>query len=370
MNIMHVGEYVSGGVATYLRTVILYQEECEKVEKISLLMSDKNSEDISQHLKNTDIIRYPYERKIFSMLRQIFSFRKILKKDKPDVIHIHSSFAGVMMRLAIMTIPKFNGVVVYCAHGWSFLIPDISNLKKQLYLIIEKILSSVTSKIVNISQYEHINSINLGIPSNKSQVINSGILDQVKRDREVENKDIFNSPESIKLGFIGRFDRAKGLDLLLSVINKININIELLIIGDSILGDGGDIDKYKCNPNIHFIGWVDSKSIDSYIQKVDAIVIPSRWEGFGLVALEAMKNHKAVISSKSGALPEIVKHNENGFLFDIENEESLILLLNNIDKMSLKRMGLNGYRLFKKNFTENGMNRQLIQLYSDELAKK
>ncbi|MGR5878071.1 glycosyltransferase family 4 protein [Bacillus pacificus] len=106
------------------------------------------------------------------------------------------------------------------------------------------------------------------------------------------NEGIFKcevDKSKINLLFVGRFDRQKGLDILLEFFNTYNMeHIDLYIIGDSILEN----QQLVIPNNIKLIGWVENTNIDSYYSLFDAVIIPSRWEGFGLVAIEAMKNKK------------------------------------------------------------------------------
>ena len=95
----------------------------------------------------------------------------------------------------------------------------------------------------------------------------------------------------------------------------------------------------------------------------DAVIIPSRWEGFGLVAIEAMRNKKAVIASNRGALPELIQNEFNGYIFDLNNCEELVFILNNLDKDKMKLLGENGYLMYKEKFTSEILNEKLIIEY-------
>lgn len=80
-----------------------------------------------------------------------------------------------------------------------------------------------------------------------------------------------------------------------------------------------------------------------------------------------MRNKKAIIASNKGALPELVKNNVNGYIFDISNLSTLEGIVNNLNKKTLKTLGENGYEVFEKNFTSDKMNRQIINLYREVL---
>lgn len=364
MKILHVGEYVSGGVATYLRNVLDYQSNEKHTDMIYLLMSDKNSEEFNSSLK-LQVHRYKYDREIKSIISNILFFKKAINIINPDIIHVHSSFAGVMIRSALL-LCRVKAKVVYCSHGWSFLIPNLSKSKKKVYLLIEKLLAMNTDKIVNISPYEFTNSIKAGISKNKSILIESGINPKKVLNANVINEgiNIFNRVDTIKLGFVGRFDQAKGLDILLNNFIQIpNDHLELLIIGDTVLKDGIDIsDDFKKYKNIHFLGWKKHEDIDSYISILDGVVIPSRWEGFGLVALEAMKNSKCVISSSAGGLIDLV-NSKNGYIYNVNCEHQLQNILKNLNVDMMRAKGINGNSLFNDKYTSDIMNKNIIELY-------
>ena len=78
--------------------------------------------------------------------------------------------------------------------------------------------------------------------------------------------------------------------------------------------------------------------------------MPSRWEAFGLVGVEAMKYGRPIIVSNRGALPELVKAEENGYIFDFDHPESLIQILDKLDKRNLCRMGQKAEFIFMQRY--------------------
>jgi glycosyltransferase involved in cell wall biosynthesis len=353
MRVLHVCEYVKGGIATYLNEVVKYQ--IENGIDVYIILSRHNSDNIDVILESNKIF-YEYKRKPKFIFKSILKINQIIKELKPDIIHIHSTFAGLFTRLPFL-IKKRNSKIVYCSHGWSFLM-DTSHFKRLIYSFIEKVLSMCTDLIINISKYEFDKSIEVGLPVGKSTLIYNGISEKL-REKPVELMiDIDKS--KINLLFIGRFDKQKGIDILLDFFRVHEISsIDLYIIGDSVLKN----QTLEVPHNVHHLGWVDHQSIDTYYKLFDAVIIPSRWEGFGLVAIEAMKNRKAVIASNKGALPELVINNKNGFLFDIDNLDSLKKIIDNLDKQKLAEMGEIGHQIFLNKFTSEKMNEKLIQSY-------
>jgi glycosyltransferase involved in cell wall biosynthesis len=91
--------------------------------------------------------------------------------------------------------------------------------------------------------------------------------------------------------------------------------------------------------------------------------MPSRWEGFGYVALEAMRAGCAVFASRRGALPELVVDGATGRLFDPQRPEELARLIEEADIRDLKRMGERGRTLFVSRFSAASSNDSLLRFY-------
>lgn len=360
MKVLHIGEYVVGGVATYLNEVVAYQR---RLFDVYLLMSDYNSAS-DFDLEPERIIRYKYKRhpkNFFSAMRQI---HQAIKQIQPDIIHVHSSFAGMLARGLFFVTPR-KASVLYCSHGWSFLM-DTKPINKKVYFMIEKILEHKTDFIVNISKYELEKSVRLGMSPAKSRFVYSGLRDQ-KTNIQSEQTALpdWNYVEAsgvIQLLFVGRFDRQKGLDVLLDVLGKypeLQDLIRLYVIGDSVL----EKNNWHFPENVVRLGWVDNASIDRYYQQCDAVIMPSRWEGLPLVALEAMKNRKAVIASDRSSLPEVVSHESNGYIFNLDQPEELLGILKKLDKKTLTAMGEVGHGIYKEKFSADRMNEEFVSLY-------
>ncbi|MED5243401.1 glycosyltransferase [Priestia sp. LL-8] len=360
MKVLHIGEYVKGGVSTYVNELIKYQTNNSNIEEVFLTMSEHNSEK-EIPLVQEKVLLYKYERspKFFiKAAKQIFNY---IDQVNPDIVHIHSTFAGFFVRLPLFfRRKKFK--VVYCSHGWAFLM-DTSQTKQKIYSLIERVLSIKTDLIINISQYEHDKSLEYKLPENKSVVIHNGI--SLNEETKTIQGNIELDSTKINLLFVGRFDRQKGLDILLEFFHKYSsFNINLYVIGAQVLSDQKTV---TYSDNVKMLGWVNNKEIDEYYKLADAIIIPSRWEGFGLVATEAMKNKKPVISSNRGALPEIVKDGETGFIFDLDNLSSLHNILQNISKPQLEKMGNKAYQRFRERFTSQTMNEKIVVEYKELL---
>jgi glycosyltransferase involved in cell wall biosynthesis len=134
---------------------------------------------------------------------------------------------------------------------------------------------------------------------------------------------------------------------------------KLLLAGAPILGPF----DMELPESVRKVGWVRPEDIDRLYQSADAVVMPSRWEGFGLVAVEAMRNAVPVIGSNRGAIPEIVRHGETGIIFDLDAPGELTRVLGSLTRADLRRMGANARRDYDLKFTSSRMAESLDELY-------
>lgn len=357
MKILHVGEYVNGGVATYLKTLVNGLQQYKDIDNYLVMSRYKSEQDWGD--MQSKVTYYEYKRSIFNIFKAMIFIYKFMNKMQPDIIHVHSTWAGVFVRFPLLFVKK-KAKIIYTAHGWSFIM-DVSAKKKYLYAFIERVLSRVTDKIINISNFEEKQALNYGLNKEKMIVIYNGVKDRNYDMKNNLDKNINNS-NRINLLFIGRLDRTKGIDILLDVYNKYEFkNLHLYIIGDSVL----DNIEIKSTDKITCLGWIDNEDIDKYYQMCDAVIMPSRWDGFGLVAIEAMRNSKPVIVSNKGALPELVKNKTNGYIFNLDDEVSLKNILLKLDKKNLKKIGMRGRNIYLENFTDKIFVKNIYNLYKN-----
>jgi len=352
MRILHIGEYVNGGIGTYWSEVVGYQS---RKHDVHVLMSRHNSQ-CSLPLEEHRIHYYEYKRHLRAFPRAMRQIAAVIDQIQPDIIHLHSTFAGLLTRAELFFRKDYSFKVIYCAHGWSFIM-DVPKYKKRVYAWIERILASQTDLIINISNYEMKQALQYGLPGDRSTMVYNGVAE---RSRAEAAPVTGLQSDKINLLFIGRFDYAKGLDILVELFRTYELqHVTLYTIGGSVLGD----QRIDLPEGIVHLGWIDNDRIDGYYAMCDAVIMPSRWEGFGLVAVEAMRNGKAVICSNRAALPELVQHEVNGYLFEIEQPEQLLSIIQSLDRSELERLGEQGRRIYQERFTSTRMNLNLEMAY-------
>lgn len=356
MKVLHVGEYVQGGVATYIRT-LLDHPEYPDIEDF-LVCANKNSE-THWKLPADHIHYYPYHRSLTQIPHAIYAIRQVVQAIQPDVIYCHSTWAGLFVRFPLLVWKK-PCRIIYNAHGWAFL-RDTAEWKRRIYAGIERVLQTRTDAIINVSRYEYQAALRYGLKKDNQTVIYSGISPE---------KGPIDPAVKLPLGktnllFVGRFDPPKGLDILLEAFNACQRDdLHLTIIGDNVIGGGPKIEK-KNTDRITFLGWVPHEKLASYYTACDAVVMPSRWEAFGLVAIEAMKYGKPVIVSDRGALPELIKDGKNGFIFNFEEIEQLIGILKKIRLEDLRAISSFNEREFRNKYQDKFVKMSTYQLYQN-----
>jgi glycosyltransferase involved in cell wall biosynthesis len=204
---------------------------------------------------------------------------------------------------------------------------------KKLYTCVERFLARRTDALVSISFSELDAAVKANVVAPLHRVIYHGVPPR----KEHSPVPVSVDANRANFVFIGRFDRQKGLDLLLDAFADPRLNhVDLWLIGGTTLGHRYIIPD---QPNIKLIGWVANAHIDDYIRCFDAVIVPSRWEGFGLIALEAMRNGKPVLASRTGGLAELLIDRVNGRLFNPGDVEDLIRVLLEMSQSEIVRMG-------------------------------
>lgn len=354
IKVVHLSEAWTGGVSTYVMNLIKYQNNNNQFLKPYLICSENRTNNIEGIESSANVIKYASSRNPFRFISIAKTINNIICEINPDIIHLHSTYAGIYGRL--IPINKKNIKIVYCPHAWSFC-QDVSLFKKIAYQFIEAILAKRTDLIINISLNEYSKAHNAMVVA-KDNVTILSCVDDVRHSNiepfEVSDKDI-------NIGFIGRFDKQKGFDYLSKYMKEVKKNnIKVFVLGAN--DREKSISSYF-NDNFNYLGWVDNSIIDDYIKMLDVLVIPSRWEGFCLIALEAMRNSKAIIVSNRTSLPEVVIDGYNGHIFIFEDPSSFIKIIESLNKDELIKMGRNSRAIYEECFKGDRQNKQITDSY-------
>lgn len=372
MRVLHVSEFIQGGTATYLDTLLTEQSRSGEFAEIQVIITNQHNQALPENTQVTRIY-YDYPRRDLRGLVRLFqTTRNAIRQFRPDLVHLHGSFPGLIGRLPGIRSSLFHKqapAVVYSAHGWSFLM-ERSWKERKAYLLAERLLSRNCDRIICISQDELQAAWDAGLPKEKCRLVYNALAETAPCAIPVTLPDEINSAKErgeFILLFVGRYDQQKGIDILLDAFRRLSgTPIWLLAAGDAIrASERPDFISQTIN-----LSWMKPGEITSLLGLCDAMIVPSRWEGFGLVAAEAARAGKAVICSNRGGLPEVVEHGVTGIVFDDLSSEGIAKLLRTLDRNQLKQMGEAGRSRFQQHFLASRMYAQTQQVYLEAIAER
>ncbi len=371
MKILHVVQSLKGGPASYFDETIPDQISRYGRENVALVVPGGDLQYLSDQTKAAQLYTFTNRMRNLKSLWQFYlAFRKAVQIFKPDIVHLHSSYAGAICRLPLLFSSR-SPRIVYCSHGWAFDRGDINKggLKKKLITGIERVLAWRTDLIINISEADHISALSYGIGKDKCVVVRNGISEFAPPIEPIHIRQERLGMDSAKINvlFVGRFDRQKGFDLVLDAFHHLDPErYHLHAIGDFVVSnvDGRGNGLGEVARNVSLLGWKQRGDLLPYFAAADVVVMPSRWEGFGLVAVEAMRMQTPVLATSVGALPELVVDKVCGRLISGLSVEALVEVLREEDKTSWREYGYRARLHFLENFTSARLNTALAGLYS------
>lgn len=357
IEVLHCAETIKGGVATYLRELLPLQVSAFGADAIAVIIPSSQRAELPC-IPGVKILSYcDRKNRTFNALSIAKFTTGFLRTNPTKTVHIHSTFAGATLRPLIWVLFR-KLKVVYCPHGWAWDRP-MTHWKRYLTILFERILSVLCNRIVCISQHEKNTALAIGINESKLSVVLNGL----------GNAPTPNYSEQIawpigekKLLFIGRFDNQKGVDIFCDALRLLDYRASGLLVGDYVLGDSK---KLTLPSNSKQLGWLTSEKLQTIYASADALIVPSRWEGFGLVAAEAMRAELPVIASNVGGLPEVVEDKVTGLLIPPNDVQSLVDAVNSLDPDSMRKMGELGKIRFDNCFIIERAHHEILELYSN-----
>jgi glycosyltransferase involved in cell wall biosynthesis len=306
--------------------------------------------------------------------RALISLVWLISKEKPDIVHTHSSKAGILGRLAA----KIAGVpyIVHTPHGHVFY-GHFGILASKIFLWVERIFSKFTDRMVALSNGEKNDYVKLTVcPPEKLFKIHSGVdlkqFMQPNGNRVEKRRSLGLDQNGAVIGFVGWLLPIKGPAYLLKAMAHIwpdHPTASLVMVGKGEL----DVDlraqalRMNANGKVKFLGW--REDIDEIMPVFDLLVLPSLNEGMGRVLVEAMAAGKPVVASEVGGIPDLVKHGETGYLVRPADEKALAngikKLLNDPERAG--QMGQRG-KEYCRQFSLEAMIEKLDDLYSELIS--
>ncbi|MGN7228729.1 glycosyltransferase family 4 protein [Priestia megaterium] len=366
IKLAYVCEALGGGVRKHLVDLLNYVDKEKYDIHVIHGVNRMDSVFLSATQQLVDITFHPVEEmeREISLKKDYVSIRKIiklLKRIKPDVVHCHSSKAGVLGRISA----KYTGVkrVYYTPHGYIIQNPNISAKKRKVFGTIEKVLANnFTTKVIHVSKGEETEAINHRIlGKDKSVVIYNGMKVPEEKDKHL-HKD-FN------IVTIARMDDQKNPWSAVKIIES--LIKEFPYIKYTYVGDGKyyeEIAQYVkekgLEKNIKLPGFMDKPY--EVLKSADLFLLTSLYEGLPYALIEAMAFEVPVLASDVTGNNELIINDYNGYLYNLNNIEEGKAKLTKLlkDKNKLITMSENANQHFLDNFTIEKMIQTYENLYS------
>ena len=295
--------------------------------------------------------------------------KKLIKEKEIDIVHAHGTRANsnVFWAARSLHIP-----LIYTIHGWSFH-DDQKPLVKKFRILSEKFLTSRTDVNISVSESNQQTGQKY-LRSFTSAVVNNGIdqdkFNPAKNFTDIR-KELGIDKNATLLLFIARFTAHKQPLTLIrafaAVLKKMPA-IKLLMVGDGDEKKAALILAKELSIQKSIIFLPFRQDVPAVLYAADIFILPSLWEGLPIGLLEAMSMGKAVIATNVDGTSEIVRHNNNGYLIDIDHlqkELAEAILLLATDSVLRQKYGANAIETVTSHFNAANMTRQIENIYTN-----
>lgn len=360
----------------------------------------KTKDQIVNFGKNTRVIRikagplkFVEKNDLFNLLPEFLAnLILFIKKERNDysLIHSHYYFSGW---LGVELKRIYHIPLVETFHSLGF-------IKKQYYrtkdpspdnrLEIEKMTMRTCDKIISTSDSEKKQMIrHYGASAKKIQVIPAGVnLQRFKPvDKNYSLRKIGYSTKDKIILFVGRIEKRKGIDTLIKAIPKTikgllscgeGKNLKLIIVGGNPLKRKmieeeikeferlkTIVKKLSLRNIVKFVGGQPQDKLKYFYSAADIVSIPSYYEPFGMVTIEAMACGTPVIGSRVGGIQTTIKNGKNGYLVPAKNPEALADKLIKVlaDEKLQKQLGQTAIDIINHRYTWKVIARDVSDLY-------
>ncbi|KGB91736.1 MULTISPECIES: glycosyltransferase [Burkholderia] len=316
LRIALVAEAAGGGVATHLSDLIDGLSAVHGID-VHLIVPDgprfdDKTLDARVLSRCASVHRVPMQRHVgWRDALAVVRLYRCLLRIRPDIVHSHSSKAGAIARLCIGPWRQ-----VYTPHAVYTLNPSLNGLQRRFYGTIEQMLGRLcTHRIIAVSEDEarHLRDA-LGIPAHRVKTIVNGVRPLDTMPQHDARQALGLPDDAIVVGFVGRFDHQKGVDRLVRIARAVhrqcNRDVQFVAIGPGDFNAAAGPEAEYWPPNLHVAGVVEHAS--RYFSAFDLFALPSRYEGFPYVCLEAMAAGVPIVASQVAGAAELIRSSEIG----------------------------------------------------------
>lgn len=362
-----------GGVDVSLR-LILENIDTDKFENIIIHgikdskkdFYDKNSKKIKSY--KISIIR---NISVFKDLSAIINTYKILKKEKPHIIHAHSAKGGVIGRIAGFLL----GInVLYTPQAFSYLSTN-NKIKRNAFLFIEKLLKLKNNYILASSLSEKTRAINEVGYKEENVILFNNSINLINCSKKITIEKTW--PDEY-ICTVGRPSYQKNIELMILVLyeTRKSINIHLVIMGvghhsDKLENVKKLIKELNIGESVTLLDWTDRENIFSIIKNSKLYISTARYEGLPYSVIEALALSKSCVVSDCDGNRDLIQNDYNGYVIKNENVTEYAEKINSIlmnEKLS-GEFSKNALNSFNENYNIKNNISNLEDIYDEYSIK-
>lgn len=297
-----------------------------------------------------------------SDLKALAQSVRLIRKIRPDLVHCHTTKAGLIGRLAagVARVPA-----VFTAHTWCFS-EGTSLAWRALGRPAETLGALFSKKIIAVSEANRTAAIAKKIaPTDKFITVHNGGADTTHRAKPGSG----NPP---RIMMVARFAAQKNQTLLVETAAKLKRPLVLTFIGDGPLRAQAEQAAAACPAHIkvEFLG--QRQDIPELLAQADLFVLSTNWEGFPISILEAMRAGLPVISTDVNGVREAVDDGQTGLLVAPRDGDGLLAALEKLafNPALLERMGHRGRARFEQFFSLDAMLKKTVSVYELAMGRR
>ena len=278
--------------------------------------------------------------------------RQVLRAFQPDLIHAHGSRAGFLAALARPHVP-----FVYTVHGLHIL--RLPPPARWLGIQAERLTNRRASCTIFVSNSDRGEAVShhLAAASHPDFVIHNGISTQLLESA--------SQPTPRHIGFVGRLEPPKDPLLFIRAMDELPGFRGTMVGAGSLEGSVREALAQHPRGDIRLLGALSPLATQETMRQFDVLVVPSRWEAFGLVALEALALGVPVVATRVGGLAEVIEDSTSGILVDSRSPEDLARAVRRVsdDPQLRQRIVEAGKKRVRELFSEDQMIRRIQIVY-------
>lgn len=353
MKIIYIAETIGGGVRKHLSLLLDHLSDKYEIvvihgKRVDEVFTKEKELYQKEGIKFYQLNYFCRELNLIKDIKAGIAIRKIIKEENPEIVHCHSSKAGILGRFSA----KLMGVkkIFYTPHGYAFQSQEFSIVQRRLFATLERFFSRyLTTKTFNVSNGEMYEALKRKIDKeDKFEVIYNGLPDIEYPSNERLRQLLMLPEDSIIIGNCARITSQKNPEYFIKLAKEVvkeNANIHFVWIGS---GKTTDIEKYNSiHQNIHFMGFRDDSEF--LMKDFDVFLTTSNYEGLPYSLVESIRAGVPIIATDVVGNNEVVIPEVTGFLIGMNNE-TILPLINKamkLDRIEIRNLFLNQYQLSK-----------------------